>query len=70
MCNSSSDGALMAADMWRVNSWCVTGTPVSRSLGDLHGLMVFLDNDPFASNPSLQHEVFFFIYNSHSFICK
>ena len=57
ICNSNSDAALMAAEMWRVNSWCVTGTPVNNGLHDLHGLLVFLDHDPFASESILRLQV-------------
>ena len=31
----------------RVNSWCVTGTPVNNRLNDLHGLLAFLEQKPF-----------------------
>jgi hypothetical protein len=62
--NTASAAAIMASELWRVNGWCVTGTPVSNSLHglllhgrasydpDLHGLLVFLDHDPFADHTS------------------
>ena len=38
-----------------MNGWCVTGTPITNSVNsDLHGLLVFLDNDPFADKAALR----------------
>ena len=51
--NTNSTAAIMASELWRVNAWCVSGTPLSNSLQDIHGLMVFLDSDPFADRRAL-----------------
>lgn len=51
--DTQSKGSIMASELWRVNGWCVTGTPISNSINDLHGLLVFLDHDPFASKSAL-----------------
>jgi len=47
----------MASELWRVNGWCVTGTPLSNGVQDLHGLLVFLDHDPFADQTILNKAV-------------
>lgn len=39
--------AEMAARLHAVNRWCVTGTPIGRSLADLHGLFTFIREDPY-----------------------
>lgn len=54
VCDTSNKAAIMASELWRVNGWCVTGTPLSNGIQDLHGLLVFLDHDPFADHNSLQ----------------
>ncbi|XP_037084816.1 E3 ubiquitin-protein ligase SHPRH-like [Pollicipes pollicipes] len=42
----TSRTAEMALKLSCVNRWCVTGTPLSRSVGDLYGLLLFLGVDP------------------------
>ncbi|KAH8646058.1 SNF2 family N-terminal domain-containing protein [Tricladium varicosporioides] len=44
-----SKPALLARMVPRVNSWCVTGTPITKEVGDLVGLLIFLRYEPFAS---------------------
>ena len=38
----------MANRLSAVNRWCITGTPIGKSLGDLHGLFTFIRQDPFS----------------------
>jgi len=38
--NAQSKASLMASELWRVNAWCSTGTPIGTSLDDIHGLLV------------------------------
>ena len=37
----------MANRLQAVNRWCVSGTPIGKSLTDLHGLFTFIREDPF-----------------------
>eukprot|EP00038_Savillea_parva_P027858 m.61902 g.61902 ORF g.61902 m.61902 type:complete len:1838 (-) comp8051_c0_seq2:214-5727(-) len=46
--SSTSKPAAMAARLSTINRWCVTGTPFSRGVGDLHGLLFFLGAEPFS----------------------
>lgn len=39
--------AEMALRLKSVHRWCVTGTPIGKSLKDLYGLLVFLNIDPY-----------------------
>jgi SNF2 family DNA or RNA helicase len=39
--------AEMANRMFAVNRWCVSGTPIGKSLADLHGLFMFIREDPY-----------------------
>lgn len=45
--SSTSTAAALAARLSTVNRWCVTGTPFSRGVSDLHGLLYFLRAAPF-----------------------
>lgn len=42
MVERASRAAEMAASLSMVNRWCVTGTPISRGLADVYGLLRFL----------------------------
>ena len=48
-CVESAAGAAaqMCARLTAVNRWCVTGTPLTRSIHELHGLMCCLNARPF-----------------------
>lgn len=39
--------AIMANSLNAQNYWCVTATPIGRSLDDLHGLFAFIQEDPY-----------------------
>jgi E3 ubiquitin-protein ligase SHPRH len=43
-----SKAAQMANHLAMVNRWCVTGTPISRGINDVHGLISFLKVQPWA----------------------
>ena len=45
--------AVLAGELWRVNGWCSTGTPMGNKVDDIHGLLCFLDHDPFADKSCL-----------------
>ena len=40
--STTSEVAQMANHLHMVNRWCVTGTPISRGLDDIFGLLMFL----------------------------
>ncbi|TRY78378.1 hypothetical protein TCAL_01692 [Tigriopus californicus] len=40
--------AEMALRLSAVNRWCVTGTPIEKSLNDVQGLLLFLQYDPYS----------------------
>jgi SNF2 family DNA or RNA helicase len=44
---TNSRCADMANRLNAVNRWCITGTPIGRSLSDLHGLFKFIRQDPY-----------------------
>jgi E3 ubiquitin-protein ligase SHPRH len=39
--------AAMANRLNAINRWCITGTPIGRSLADLHGLFTFIRQEPY-----------------------
>ena len=41
--------ALSASWLWKANMWATTGTPLREDLSDLHGLLIQLDYEPYAS---------------------
>ena len=45
--NSSARATEMAKRLNAEIRWCITGTPIQRSLDDLHGLLRFLNLQPF-----------------------
>ena len=42
---TNSVAAQMAARLWRRHAWVVTGTPISGSVAELHGLLTFLAHE-------------------------
>jgi SNF2 family DNA or RNA helicase len=51
---STSATSKMAASLGRVHAWCVSGTPMSNRVADLHGLLTFLAFVPFAHTSVLR----------------
>lgn len=45
--NVNSNTAEMANRLHAVNRWCVTGTPIGRSIADMCGLFTFIREEPF-----------------------
>ncbi|GFQ86056.1 e3 ubiquitin-protein ligase SHPRH [Trichonephila clavata] len=43
----TTKSAQMAHELKCVNQWCVTGTPIQKSVEDLFGLLLFLGYDPY-----------------------
>lgn len=40
--------ALSTLCRWRRQAWVVTGTPISNDLSEVHGLLLFLDEQPYS----------------------
>ena len=60
-----SSVAQMALQLHCINRWAVTGTPISRGLDDLYGLILFLQLDPFRDR--MYRSVLFTAAVLHSF---
>ncbi len=45
--STTTKTAEMALRLKASHRWCVTGTPIGKSLNDLHGLLMFLNVDPY-----------------------
>ncbi|CDW95546.1 hypothetical protein [Sporisorium scitamineum] len=46
---ASGKATNMVHELWRSNCWMVTGTPVTKGIGDIQGIFAFMDHDPFAA---------------------
>ena len=53
----------MANRLNAINRWCITGTPIGRSLSDLNGLFKFIRQDPFCEKRWFD-EILFHPFNS------
>lgn len=47
MVEGMNKAATVCARLHSVNRWCVTGTPVQKSVDDLYGLLAFLKVEPY-----------------------
>ncbi|RNA13952.1 E3 ubiquitin- ligase SHPRH [Brachionus plicatilis] len=56
--STNSRCAEMANRLHAINRWCVTGTPIGRSLGDLHGLFTFIREDPYINKKWFKYCLF------------
>lgn len=56
--STNSRCAEMANRLSAINRWCVTGTPIGRSLGDLHGLFAFIREDPYTEKKWFKFALF------------
>lgn len=57
--SSNTKCAEMANRLIAVNRWCITGTPIGRSLSDLHGLFKFIKEEPYDDKRWFEH----YLYN-------
>ena len=46
---TAGKAAEMCNELWREFGWVSTGTPITLSIDDLHGLFAFLDHDPLSN---------------------
>ena len=51
--STTAKTAEMALRLQGVNKWCVTGTPIGKSVNDLHGLLLFLQVTSFDDDSNL-----------------